>query len=131
MTDAKLVFNGIDGATGRYLFPSLAPQDVSKLAQDEKLDSQHQNELKNWHRRVTQATLGPKEGVDPKKLSEAGWGIIFAFDDADKTPGILEALNPLLALRKKQAGPLYREYSGQKRVQARRNQGGLLGASRD
>jgi hypothetical protein len=53
--------------------------------------------------------LGVKEGVNPKKLDEAGWGIIFAHD-AD--PAIKEALRDLIALRQEQAGDHFRLYEG-------------------
>ncbi|MGD9317993.1 MAG: hypothetical protein PVG56_14240 [Anaerolineae bacterium] len=108
----ELVFNGIDGESGDYLLPPMTAQQVSKLAQGEELDEGHQKELKNWYDRVTQEHLGPKEGVDPKKLNETGWGVIFAFDDQEKVPAIKEALGELLEHRKAKAGERYREYTG-------------------
>lgn len=51
-------------------------------------------------------------GIDPRKLKEAGWGILFAQAD-EKADAIRKALKPLLELRKKQAGESrYREYAG-------------------
>ncbi len=55
--------------------------------------------------------LGPASGVDPQKLSSSGWGVLFA---ADEKPEVIKALRPLLDWRKAQAGPLYREYVGEK-----------------
>ncbi len=114
----KLVFNGIDGATGGYLLPNLTPQDVGKLARGEKLDPQHVKELERWHDLISPRKLGPKEGVDRKNLAETGWGLIVAFDDDDqvvkRTAATLEALSPLLNLRRNQAGDRYREYTGSK-----------------
>lgn len=52
---------------------------------------------------------GVKEGIDATKLSEAGWGVLFAHD-AD--PAVKEAIQPLLDLRKEQAGPLFKVYEG-------------------
>ena len=112
MAEEKLVFNGIDGASGGYLLPPMSPQDVSKIAQGVTPDEGHLRELKYWYQRVTQAHLGPKEGVDPKKLEEAGWGVIFAFQDQVKVPAIKEALSELLEHRHDQAGDRYREYTG-------------------
>lgn len=116
MATDKLIFNGIDGATGGYLLPGLTPQEVGRLARGEKLDPQQIRELKWWHGRVTESSLGPKEGVDPKKLEQAGWGLLVAFDDDDqaarRTAATLEALRPLLNLRRSQAGDRYREYTG-------------------
>jgi hypothetical protein len=103
----KLVFNGINGATGGYLLPPLTAQQVARIAKGEPLDSNHLQELKWYYARATQATLGPKEGVDPKKLAESGWGVIFAYG-AD--PRIKEALGELLAHRRSLAGNRYHEY---------------------
>lgn len=52
---------------------------------------------------------GAKEGVDATQLAQAGWGVVFAHD-AD--PAIQEALQPLLDLRREQAGPLFKVYQG-------------------
>ena len=107
MTPDRLVFNGINGVSGDYLLPPLTPQQIAAVAQREPQDEQHLRELKWWYQRVTQATLGPKEGIDPKHLAETGWGVIFAHD-AD--PAIREALSELLALRRKQAAQQYEHY---------------------
>ena len=114
----ELVFNGINGATGGYLLPNLTAQDIGKLARGEKLDPQHIKELKWWHDRVTKSHLGPKEGVDPKKLDQTGWGLIVAFDEDEqavkRAAATMEALGPLLNLRRGQAGDRYHEYTGTK-----------------
>src|ERR1022692_1721540 len=95
-----LVFNGIDGGSGEYLLPPMAPTDVSRVAQGEPVDAQHLKELKWRYRQSTEDHYGVKEGIDPKNLAETGWGVIFAYG-AD--PAIREALGELLAHRKKQA----------------------------
>jgi hypothetical protein len=113
VTAERLFLNGIDGVSGSYLLPPLTPNDVVAAAQGELRDAEHVKELKHWLRRVREATLGPKEGIDPKDLAAAGWGVIFAHD-AD--PAIRAALDDLLKLRKRQAGArrehYYREYVG-------------------
>jgi len=112
MSADKLVFNGINGATGNYLLPSMTPQQISEIIMGEKRDSEHIQELKWWFQRVTQATLGVKEGIDPTDLAQTGWGVIFAHD-AD--PAIREALGELLGHRRKQATrkhDYYKEYVG-------------------
>jgi hypothetical protein len=107
MSTERLVFNGIDGASGEYLLPPLTPQEVSGIARGEPRDPEHLKELKWWHQRVTQATLGPKEGIDPKNLAEAGWGVVFAHG-AD--PAIREALGELLEHRRGQAAQAHEHY---------------------
>jgi hypothetical protein len=107
MNTELLVFNGIDGASGEYLLPPMTPQDIAKIAQGEKLDDKHLNELKWRHQQLTQAHLGVKEGVDSKNLSETGWGIIFAHN-AD--PAIREALSELLEHRRQQATQKHEDY---------------------
>ncbi len=104
-----LYFNGVDGASGDYLLPPMSPADVSKVATGAPLDEAQLKELKWWHERSTSGNYGVKEGVDPKDLSQAGWGVIFAHN-AD--PAVRDALKELLDWRKQQAGNYYREYSG-------------------
>ncbi len=61
--------------------------------------------------------LGLIEGINPMDLSEAGWGVIFPYEDPHsehpKVPLIKEKLKPLLDLRKQQAGERYHEYEGE------------------
>ena len=113
VSEERLVFNGIDGSSGGYLLPPLSAEEVSRLARGEALDQQHLKELQWKHQWSTQATLGPAEGIDPKDLAQAGWGVVFAHD-AD--PAVREALGELLAHRKAQAGAtderFYREFGG-------------------
>ena len=120
-SDVLLVFNGINGATGRY---DIEPTPVDALARlalgmapHSASERAHFEELRRRRQRDTQTNYAPKEGVDPKKLEESGWGVIFAYG-AD--PAIYEALSPLLKLRKLQAGERYREYMGAKAYRGER-----------
>jgi hypothetical protein len=120
MSEELMVFNGINGVSGDYLLPPMTLQDIAKIAQGEKLDEKHLNELKWRHRQSTEAHLGVKEGVDPKNLAETGWGIIFAHN-AD--PAIREALSELLGHRRQQSTQqhehYYQEYFGVKAYRPR------------
>jgi hypothetical protein len=72
--------------------------------------------LRKWLRRLKDplAHLGLIEGLDPKDLAQAGWGLIFPANmDAQRREEIKEALAPLLDLRREQAGEdLFRIYEG-------------------
>ncbi len=75
--DTLLYFNGVDGSTGEYLLPPLSAEVVSKVARGalDQIGEEQLRELKWWHARTTMESMGPVEGVDPKKLEEAGWGV--------------------------------------------------------
>ncbi|HEV2126959.1 MAG TPA: hypothetical protein VGW38_29785, partial [Chloroflexota bacterium] len=107
------VFNGINGRTGNYLLEPKLPEEVSAYARGAPLDETQLNELKWRYRQATEQHLGVRAGIDPTKLEEAGWGVIFAHD-AD--PAIKQALAPLLELRKEQATSQkpgrYKEFTG-------------------
>ena len=91
MAETILTFNGIDGDSGDYLLNPMPAEAIGKIVRGETLDEKepHFKELKQ---RIDskQAQYTAKEGVDPKDLSQAGWGVIFAFG-AD--PAIREALS--------------------------------------
>jgi hypothetical protein len=112
MPDMPLALNGIDGSTGRYLLPDVTVARLSRLARGGRLDEPERAELERVGR-AGEPTYGPREGVDPKDLAEAGWGVIFA-SDAD--PAVREALTELLDHRRRQAtgqcARRYREYLG-------------------
>lgn len=114
MVSDGLTFNGVNGATGAYLLPAMAAEQVAAIARGERLDERHVAELKWWYQQITQAVFAPTEGIDPKKLEAAGWGVIFAHD-AD--PAIREALGELLEHRRSQAARTheryYREFCGE------------------
>ena len=109
----QLIFNGINGATGSYLLPPLTAEDVSNIAKGHRFDKNHLQDLNLRDQQTSKTTRGVKAGVDPLKLSSAGWGIIFANEDGDQIAEVKEALRGLLDLRKSRAGELYQEFSGE------------------
>jgi hypothetical protein len=113
MSSDFLYFNGIDGNSGSYLLPPLSAKQVAAIASQTSLDDSHLKELKWWHQRTTEGHYGVKEGVDPKNLAEAGWGVIFAHNEA---PEVREAIKALLEWRRSQAASIhehyYKEYIG-------------------
>ena len=121
----RLAFNGVDGAGGGYLLPPLSAREVARVARGERLAGDplpgiqerraYREDLRRWHRYLLDAPggRGTAEGIDPRDLAQAGWGVVFAHD-AD--PAVREALGELLAHRKAQAGArkerYYREFAG-------------------
>ena len=75
MPSDLLVFNGINGANGEYLLPSMTAGQMSGIIRGEEQDPEQIKELRWWYQRTTLSHLGPIEGVDPKNLAEAGWGV--------------------------------------------------------
>jgi hypothetical protein len=99
-TGDTLVFNGIDAASGQYLLPPMTAEQVSEIARGMTREPAHLKELRWWHHRVAEASFGPREGVDPTKLEEAGWAVVFAHGS---DPAVKAALSPLLEHRRRQA----------------------------
>ena len=104
----RFYFNGINGATGEYGLPPMSGEELSKLIVGEE-PPENLSELNYRYRQQGEAHFGVKEGVDPKTLGEAGWGVVFTHD-AD--PAVRAALQPLLDLRKEQAGDRFELYEG-------------------
>ncbi len=96
--DPNLVFNGVDGATGGYLYPPMSVRELGVLARQGGVSGREVRRFRSQS--VQTRSMGPREGVDPCRLEEAGWGVIFA-RDAD--PNIRQALEPLLEHRRRQA----------------------------
>jgi hypothetical protein len=96
MPDDKIPYlSGIDGVTGKTVCaPDL--DEVARLIREKLLAPT----------RTTREFL-----ADPYKLSDAGWGVVFARSD-ESANAVREALEPLLEHRKGQVGSKYREYTG-------------------
>ena len=102
----ELFFNGIVKGSGRYAFASQKP---AQLARSLVPLPQTPNEVTLLHRFLDWLKgirLGLIEGVNPRNLSEAGWGVIFPERKQDYYSALLA---PLLAMRRDQAGSLFKE----------------------
>ena len=129
MSDETMFFNGINGASGDYLLPPLTTEQVSKIAQGEKFDPEHLNDLEQKINKDDH--FAPMEGIDPKNLAETGWGVIFAYK-ADRD--IKEALSELLEHRQQQATQIYehyyQEYTGKKAYRPGETKNKFLGRNK-
>jgi predicted chitinase len=106
--DNLLHFNGINGATGGYEMPPMDGAQLSSFIKGEAVP-ENLEELRFRAKLKDSQHFGVKHGVDPKKLEQTGWGVIFAHDE---NPAVIEALQPLLDLRKNQAGQYFKLFQG-------------------
>jgi hypothetical protein len=99
MAGKPIIFNGLDGATGKYLF-SHTPAEITELAREDVVDEQQFLELRHRSEQANGATLGARYGVDACDLAQAGWAIFFP---ADGDPEVETALTELIEHRRAQA----------------------------
>ena len=75
---SSIYVNGINGTRGGYLVPPLTPEQALELAKDdEKGRGDHAIELQSRNERDTSGSYALGRDRDPRKLEEAGWGVIF------------------------------------------------------
>lgn len=101
----EICFNGLNCATGRYGRDPVSGADLLALIRDDKKP----DNLEELQSKSDPRALPIAADSDPTRIDQTGWAVIFA-RDAD--PAIIEALEPLLALRRAQAGELFRMFSG-------------------
>jgi hypothetical protein len=100
-----LYFYGVDGTDGSYLVPPVEPE-PERPPQPEARPGRRMRSFDPNDPRFTRAARRPrswrgwKQGVEPEDLGSAGWAAIFA---CDADPRLVEALQPLLDLRRTQA----------------------------
>ncbi|NTV62430.1 MAG: hypothetical protein HGA65_02690 [Oscillochloris sp.] len=114
MTSELLFFNGVNASRGIYGRQPLSPEGLARLIRGDQpsaasLDPDAE-QLAELRARFDQVRLGDfvvKEGTEAGDLAQVGWGVIFSADP--QAAAIREALGELLAWRREQAGPRYRE----------------------
>jgi hypothetical protein len=96
-TDPSLVYvNGIDFNTGDYAFKPRSIDDLAKgVLAGPGVDSFSKR------RGDKPRSFALPFNMNPTKLAEAGWGVVF---HEDTTPDVRQALNPLIEFRRTQAG---------------------------
>lgn len=128
-------FNGVDLDTGQSSLPDgLTEADLSAVVRGRAREAPALERLQRWLARhptpgapgeppwmddaaEARATLdlahlqrdqsGTIDGIDETALDEAGWGVIFARDDPDRER-LEDALQPLIQLRRDEAGDAYK-----------------------
>lgn len=120
MSNEAWAFNGIDARTGDYLL-ELSEADLARVARGEKLEPDALDELKHKNEAAGLESYGPKQGLDPNRLEEVGWAVVFpatrpGSDEEKAQAAVREALGPLLRHRRGLATTIseryYREFLG-------------------
>ncbi len=117
MASELLYFNGVNATRGDFARAPLTAQELATRIRGDQPDparldpdTAQRNELRLRYAQRQAGQFGVKEGVDEKDLAQTGWGVIFPADPAYAP--VREALSELLAWRRMQAGPRYRECAG-------------------
>jgi hypothetical protein len=104
-------FNGIDGITGRNLVGTSAISDIPAALRAGLPHPSGRDLLETVVHRETADFLAPRYGIDPRKLSQTGWGFVC---DKDEDPRVIAALQPLIDFREAEAGRLLKRCEGEK-----------------
>jgi hypothetical protein len=102
MSGDRILLNGVNGATGRYL-TELQLKEAAALARRQPPTDP---KTVSWLRRIWDLLKRPflvaPVGVNLDRPVQAGWGVVFA---ADTPPTVRDALEPLLAHRARRVPP--------------------------
>lgn len=112
MAEPILYCSGLQADTGEYAVAPCTPGELARLTRGAAIDPGEAQDLGAWVRSGAKGLYG-----DPRDLAQAGWGILFAQNEPpERLAALREALQPLLDLRREQAGgpPRFREYAGDK-----------------
>ncbi|HEX6901106.1 MAG TPA: hypothetical protein VF789_15385 [Thermoanaerobaculia bacterium] len=103
------IFNGVDARTGRYLTAPASEEEFARRIRSSPLTSAQLLEYKWWVTNYApdDPKRAPAQDVDPRDLSSAGWGVLFA---PSVSPEVERALQPLLRHRQQVAGANFRNY---------------------
>ncbi len=105
-----LYFNGVNGATGQYGLEPMSSAKLASIIKGEKPDKGEEQGERDFKKGMPPG-FPCKEGVNPASLKQAGWAVLFpAQMDAGHRAAIKDALSELLALRREQAGDLFKLY---------------------
>jgi len=106
LDNSDLFMTGINGTTGNYLDGPGSLNEIYAAISDRPavkrvLDDAHYNQLLKRQKRAGVRAFGLAAGIHAEQLSQTGWGLVVT---RDAPPELLEALAPLLELRKEQVG---------------------------
>jgi hypothetical protein len=97
--------NGVDWKSGSIL-PEITGDELKHVDEDNRAVRD---------RGTSETAFAAIDDIDPNKLEEAGWGVIFGPSIGDD---VKRALDPLFRHREQQAGALYKEFTGARAYRA-------------
>jgi hypothetical protein len=107
VSDDDVYLNGINALTGEYLVPPMTPEDVARQAKGVSPVESKSGWLRGLVKRITGRRLfGLPSDVDPKDVTQGGWGVVFPTGTPD---AVRAGLRVLLEHRSRQVGRLYKE----------------------
>lgn len=111
----RVVPNGIHAASGAPLLRGATFQEIAAIACGDLPASADVEELRRLRAAREKDHLEPRFGIDPRDLSQTGWGVVFPEGREDE---LRDALSPLLDWRRAQAARRhegrYRELSARR-----------------
>lgn len=76
--DELIIFNGVNGSTGEYLFDSVTIEGVAKVSKGEKLESDDFQYIRAVDDQRLQPHFGVAGGEEiARDVTKAGWGRAF------------------------------------------------------
>lgn len=101
MSSEQIVANGVNGLTGEYLLPPLDPTEVAAWAKEPPEDPEMAAGLAQLNAAMTEKTFGVPFDVDPSKVEQAGWAVVFSTEEGED---VKAALEPLVEHRRQRVG---------------------------
>ena len=92
MPGEKIFANGVNGLTGEYLLPPLDPAEVAAQAQVPPDDAAVAAQLRLLSTTMTEDTYGVPFDVDPSRVEQAGWAVVFSTEEGDDVKAAVETL---------------------------------------
>ncbi len=124
-TQQEIQLFGVNGRTGRYALPRLTSEDMATIARraeaPPRVVADARCSLADRESAELEGILGVAPGsivrggrrrhpeLSEWEIGRRGWGVVFAADDR-RVPELREALEPLLELRREQAGVVSDEH---------------------
>jgi hypothetical protein len=101
LSSSECEFSGKLWPSGEAAFSSMSVAEIADLALREPIGEELIQRIRRWRQKKEEDHLLLLDDVNPDRLDQAGWGVVFPRDGA---PGFREALEPLISWRRNQVG---------------------------